>query len=136
MTEELYYLQDKRSYVGNNILWWAKGNKGYTTDLSKAEVYTREKALAQNRCRETDIPWPKAYIDQKTRPAVDMQYVDIQVALQGTGIILSQPEKSKREVYKCGHCGRFVSEKEYYPRVYDGRKCKKCESDHDAAWHD
>ena len=136
MSEELYYLQDKRQYVGNDMLWWAKENKGYTTDLSKAEVYTREKALAQNKCRETDIPWPKSYIDEKTRPAVDMQYVDIQVALQDTGIVLAQPPKPEREIYKCEHCGRFVSEREYYSRVYHGEMCKKCKNEHDSVWHD
>ena len=56
---EQFYLQDKRGYVGNDILWRAKDGKGYTTDLSNAEVYTEEKAMALHRCRETDVPWPK-----------------------------------------------------------------------------
>lgn len=31
---KLFYLQDSRSYVGNDVLWWAKGGgEGYTTDL-------------------------------------------------------------------------------------------------------
>lgn len=80
---ELFYLQDKRQYVGNDLLFWAKDGKGYTTDVSKAEIYTKEKAFAQNRSRETDVPWPKSYIDERTRPAVDHQYVDIETALQG-----------------------------------------------------
>ena len=87
-TEDEYYLQDKRSYVGNDILWWAKNGAGYTTDLSKAHVYTKQQAINQHKCRETDIPWPKSYIDTKIRPAVDMQYVDIEIALQGTGVTL------------------------------------------------
>lgn len=33
-----YYLQDKRQYVGNDMLWWAKDGAGYTTDVSKAAV--------------------------------------------------------------------------------------------------
>lgn len=44
MDEELYYLQDSRDFVGNNILWWAKDGKGYTTDISKAHVYSKEDA--------------------------------------------------------------------------------------------
>lgn len=87
---ELYYLQDNRSYVGNDLLFWAKDGAGYTTDLNKAEIYSRKSALGQHRCRETDIPWPKEYIDAKTRPAVDMQYVDIDIALNGTGIELTE----------------------------------------------
>ena len=124
---ELYYLQDKRQYVGNDVLWWAKDGKGYTTDLSKAEVYTKEKAIRQNSHRETDVPWPKDYIDAKTRPAVDMQYIDIQIALQGTGIQLAQPPLPKNETYKCEHCGKFVSENEFYERVYHGDPCRKCQ---------
>ena len=53
-----YYLQDKRSYVGNDILFWADGG-GYTTDVSKAEVFTKDRALRLNQSRETDVPWPK-----------------------------------------------------------------------------
>ena len=70
---EQFYLQDKRQYVGNDLLFWAKDGKGYTTDLRKAHVYTKEEAFKQNRMRDTDIPWPKEYIDSKVRPAVDHQ---------------------------------------------------------------
>jgi len=78
---ELYYLQDSRGYVGNDILFWAKGGSGYTTDVSNAEIYTKERAYRQHACRETDVPWPKEYIDSHTRPAVDMQYVSLKEAL-------------------------------------------------------
>lgn len=71
-----WYLQDTRSYVGNDVLWWAKDGKGYTTDVSKAHVFTREEAFSQAAMRGVDRAWPKAYIDGKTRPAVDMQYIN------------------------------------------------------------
>lgn len=121
--ETEFYLQDNRSYVGNDILWWAdKG--GYTTDLSKAQVWTKEKATSQNRCRETDIPWPKKYVDEKTRPAVDMQNVSIKDALKGTDIELYQPPKPPRKpTEKCYHCGKFITEEEYYTT------CNKCEGE-------
>jgi len=76
----VYYLQDSRQYVGNDVLWWADGG-GYTTDLSKAEVFSEKDAVFNNRFRNTDIPWPVEYIDQKTRPAVDFQYLDRSKAL-------------------------------------------------------
>jgi len=85
---ELFYLQDKRQYVGNDILWWAKDGKGYTTDISKAHIFTKEEAVEYHQHRETDVPWPKDYIDQRVRPAVDVQYVDIDIALQSAGIKL------------------------------------------------
>jgi hypothetical protein len=124
---DLFYLQDKRQYVGNDVLWWAKDGKGYTTDLSKAQTYSKEDAINQNKSRQTDVPWPKKYVDEKTRPAVDMQYIDIDIALKNTGIILAQPKKPRREQYNCGSCGKFVSEGEYYTRPYNGFPCRKCE---------
>lgn len=123
-----FYLQDKRQYVGNDILWWAKDGMGYTTDLSKAHVFTKESAMKQHECRpDIDIPWPKKYVDSKTRPAVDMQHVDIDVALQDVGIKLIQPPKPKKETYTCDHCGKFVTEEDYYLRVYHGNPCSNCE---------
>lgn len=78
---DLWYLQDTRGYVGNDVLWWAKDGNGYTTDISKAHAYTRDEAFQQAAMRGTDRAWPKAYIDGKTRPAVDMQYIDHQAAM-------------------------------------------------------
>lgn len=110
---ELFYLQDSRSFVGNDVMWWAKNGRGYTTDLRDAHVYSKEAAVAQHMSRETDIPWPKEYIDGKARPAVDMQYIKRAEALKGTGIEL---RKGKRhvEIYRCHGCGRFLSVADYY----------------------
>jgi hypothetical protein len=70
--------------------------------------------VKQNQNRETNIPWSKTYIDAKTGPAVDMQSVDIEIAIQDTGISFAITEKPSRENYKCNSCGRFVNEEEYY----------------------
>lgn len=118
--DELFYLQDSRSYVGNDVLWWAKDGNGYTTDLRKAQVYTKAEAVAKHESRETDIPWPKAYIDGKTRPAVDMQYIRRGEALAGTGITLKTAAR-RRDTYRCGGCGVFMSEHDYYVSP-----CKHC----------
>lgn len=79
MTE--FYLQDSRdhAYVGDGLAFWAPKGVGYVTDLDKAELYTREQATSH---RDTDIPWPKAYIDARTRTGVDCQYVEISEALE------------------------------------------------------
>jgi hypothetical protein len=119
-----FYLQDSRGYVGNDVLWWAKGGRGYTTDLSKAEVYSQEDAQAQHNCRESDIPWPKDYIDAKTRPAVDMQYINRSEALEGSGIVLKKPQKPKKATLTCHNCGRFLSEFQ----VWSG-ECPNCGCD-------
>lgn len=123
MSEGLFYLQDGRSYVGNDVLWWAKDGKGYTTDLRNAHVYSQEEAQGQHNSRVTDIPWPKDYIDARTRPAVDMQYIKRDEALAGTGIKLRKPERQKRQPYKCYHCGKFMREEQQY------RPCPHCGGD-------
>lgn len=115
----LFYLQDSRDYVGNDILFWATGG-GYTTDVSKARVFTLDAAQRQHNMRETDIPWPKEYIDARTRPAVDMQYVKRAEALNGSGIVLKKPVRLRKEVSNCAHCGRFLSERQRF------EDCPRC----------
>jgi hypothetical protein len=117
-------LQDSRSYVGNDMLFWAKDGNGYTTDMRLAEVYTKEQAMAQHHVRITDIPWPKEYIDAKTRPAVDMQYVKRDEALAGTGIELRKPPPKRPDTINCVGCGRFVGGTQRYLE-----NCPNCETD-------
>lgn len=126
MSTTHYYLQDSRDYVGNDVLWWAKDGKGYTTDLSKAHVYTKDEAVAQNKCRPSDIPWPCEYIDARTRPAVDMQYIKRDEALASTDIELAKPDKpAKPERYKCVGCGVFMSD----AKRFSSNGCDKCGED-------
>lgn len=105
-----FYLQDSRNYVGNDMLFHAIDGMGYVTDMRKAQVFTKEQAIAAHGMRSTDIPWPKAYIDAKTRPAVDMQHVKRDEALAGTGIVLTEPKKYRKPVEHCYRCGGFLSE--------------------------
>ncbi|AIO47520.1 hypothetical protein DM44_3123 [Burkholderia cepacia] len=110
---ELFYLQDSRSFVGNDVLWWADPD-GYTTDLRKARLFTRDDAQQHHNVRETDIPWPKEYIDAKTRPAVDVQYIKRDEALAGTGITLTKPRKAHADRVNCVGCGRFLRDADRY----------------------
>ena len=103
-----FYLQDSRNYVGNDILFWAKEGKGYTTDISNAEVYTRDRAFRQHATRDTDIPWPKHYVDAKARLAVDMQDACNREALAQVGAVLPQKPKPEYRPIKCYGCGRFL----------------------------
>jgi len=72
MGEQLYYMQDKRQYVGNSMLWWGKDRKGYVCDIRKAHIFTLNEARKSSD-RETDILWPKEYIDERISHHVDMQ---------------------------------------------------------------
>lgn len=111
---DAFYLQDSRSYVGNDMLFWAKDSKGYTTDLRNAHVFTREQAQRRHDHRETDIPWPKDYIDARTRPAIDFQHVDRHQALMNSGITIKEPKPEKFEPVNCRGCGRFLSRFEVF----------------------
>ena len=82
MNKDEFYLQDTRTMVGNDMMWWAKDGKGYTSDLNKAHVFTEEAANRHHKMRSSDLPWRKSYIDSKARPAVDFQYVDHEVMLK------------------------------------------------------
>ena len=75
MTDQ-WYVQDSRAYVGNSILWHAKGKSGYTTNPEEAHIFTGEEAFALHASRSTDKPWPKKYIDSKKTYHVDAQNVD------------------------------------------------------------
>lgn len=68
-----FYLQDSRSSTGDGIMFWALGS-GYTTNLDKAELFTQEQACSH---RETDIPWPKGYVDARGHLGVDHQYISL-----------------------------------------------------------
>lgn len=70
-----YVVQDSRSLTGDRLMFWAKDGAGYTSNLDAAHRYTREQAAAQNQSRETDLPWPLAYLLERHTLAVDHQYV-------------------------------------------------------------
>jgi hypothetical protein len=56
-----YYVQDARGLVGNCISWWGKHRAGYVCNLDEAGVYSGDDVKGM---RDTDIPWPKAYVEQ------------------------------------------------------------------------
>ncbi|MHC8293573.1 hypothetical protein [Pseudomonas sp. LB3P58] len=72
--DDQFYLQDSRSNTGDGLMFWAQGG-GYCTDLGRAEVFTKARAIRYHEDRESDVPWPKAYIDERSHIGVDCQYV-------------------------------------------------------------
>lgn len=54
-----YYIQDKRSIVGNCASWWRAGGGGYTCELGEAGPYTGKYCRG---LRDTDIPWPASLV--------------------------------------------------------------------------
>lgn len=118
---DAYYLQDTRSMVGNDVLFWAKGGLGYTTDLREAQVFTKAQVDAHHKSRSTDVPWPKSYIDSKTRPAVDFQYID-----QAEAAHPSPP--ADKQAAQAGEKSEGLYRKYYVRRLHDpAGKHKDCE---------
>lgn len=71
---EVFYLQDSRANVGSRAMFWRNGG-GYTSNLDEAEQLSREQAVKQFECRETDLPWPVAYVRALAEVGVDFQYL-------------------------------------------------------------
>lgn len=59
------------------MLFWRKGNSGYTTNINEAGLYTKEEAQSINSNRSTDIPWEENYVKNNLQQTCDMQDVDI-----------------------------------------------------------
>lgn len=72
MTE--YYIQDTRQYVGNNMLFWAKGG-GYTCHIDEAQIFSKEDAKAIHKNRKSDKPWRVSIIRKASTLQCDMQKV-------------------------------------------------------------
>ena len=73
--DDLFLLQDSRSNVGSRAMFWRLGG-GYTSNLDEAEQFTRESAVKQYECRETDLPWPVDYVRARAQVGVDFQCLD------------------------------------------------------------
>ncbi len=50
-----YYIQDRRTVIGNCVLWWRPEGKGYACDLLDAGIF---KGSECRNKRDTDVPWP------------------------------------------------------------------------------
>lgn len=73
---DFFYLQDSRSNVGSRAMFWREGG-GYTSNLDESEQFTRERAVRQYECRETDLPWPVDYVRALAQVGVDFQDLDL-----------------------------------------------------------
>ncbi len=69
-----FYVQN--GYVGNSVLWWGQRSNGYTTDISRAELYTKKEILERFVSgREEDIIWEAGHVLSNVRQHVDGQYL-------------------------------------------------------------
>lgn len=69
-TDNLFYVQDTRQYVGNCVLWWRQGKAGYTTKITDAHVFHEDELPS---LRDTDKPWPVDIVRDSASLRVDFQ---------------------------------------------------------------
>jgi hypothetical protein len=78
-TEKLFYIQNTNAgYMGNAIVFWAKGRNGYTCNLDNSQKFTEEEAC--KICKDNPVKnkaWPVDYIDSNEgiQRIVDSQYL-------------------------------------------------------------
>jgi len=114
MSEQLFYLQDSRSCVGTNVLFWRKDGCGYGTNLDELEVYTLAEAQSHHDGRDSDIPLLKSLVDELSIIAVDHQ------VLPESGTIDPSDEYViQRKGCWNGNDIRFIS---YYGNTYEYSK--------------
>lgn len=78
-----FYMACLRDTVGTNTAFHAVDGAGYTTDVSKAHVFTKEQTQKfWNTGREFDLPLSADLVDAQTKTHVDCQYIPAQTTLQ------------------------------------------------------
>ncbi|WP_313056168.1 hypothetical protein [Stutzerimonas nitrititolerans] len=109
--DRLYYAY-KQTWDGNCLVWNAVG-VGPTSNLADASTWSQDRASAID---EACVPWPKAYIDQHSRPVVRTIVLDHRKALREAGLKLPKIKRQRfrRYVANCHGCGRFLSERQVY----------------------
>ena len=71
--EAIYLIQDRRSYVGNDVNWWGPNSSGYTCQIDEAGLYTED--FCRRRQRSTDVVWRAADIFPLATRVVDVQRI-------------------------------------------------------------
>lgn len=73
--DTMFYIQDRRNYVGNSVLWWGLNSGGYVTDPKKAMKVSKEYIL-KHAWRKTDIIWEATEVENNITSHVDAQYLN------------------------------------------------------------
>ncbi len=63
-------------YVGNSPNFWALNSRGYTSDIDKAQLYTKAETLSQLECdRDQDRFYVKEDVEKAIYKTVDSQLI-------------------------------------------------------------
>jgi hypothetical protein len=72
MDEKLYCIQDTRSYIGDSVVWWRVGGRGYTYDIDQAWIVGESEARRIESIRGTDKAWPVELVEASIVRSVDI----------------------------------------------------------------
>lgn len=77
MSDAKYYIQNKRTIVGNSLSFWALGGHGYTCDVRVAQVFDEEDAIKlEQQSPEKYKKWPIEQILRLIQFHIDHQDLD------------------------------------------------------------
>lgn len=84
--KEMYYIQNvSAGYLGNSIIFYGKKGEGYTSNIDKAEVLTKDEAVALLESDQNKwAAWSVDYVKKSggiTR-VVDMQFLDYKLKIK------------------------------------------------------
>lgn len=73
--EKLFYLRSRHGNCGTNLMFHCKNGQGYTTDLSKLELFTLEKAQKELGYDIKSLPLLASAVDELSINAIDHQHL-------------------------------------------------------------
>ena len=93
-----YLMIDKRGFVGNDVLFWAKNHRGYTTDIDKAHIFDEKEARKIDGGRSTDCAIPLDEVLSAKRNVVDFQHLDRKYFKFGYTYFAENNKKTEHEM--------------------------------------
>ena len=86
MEDKMYYIQNS-GYIGNAMVWWREGGKGYTSDITDAGIFSEAEmqSIIDNR-PEDDYAWECDYIDNNPeirKTIIESQKIDFEKQIKG-----------------------------------------------------
>lgn len=89
MENKMYYIQNS-GYIGNAMIWWRKGGKGYTSYIADAGRFSEKEMhdIIDNR-PEDDMAWECDYIDNNLeirKTIIESQNIDFEKQIKGKRI--------------------------------------------------
>lgn len=73
MNDERFYIQHTECFAGDYILWWGPDNNGYTYDLDRAGLYSKQDASQIVAMRRRERAWPESLARNAANTVVSIE---------------------------------------------------------------